>query len=214
MWQASVAEIGLEIARYASSLQCSVVETARAGFNSNHAMIDHLIRTRPSFFSLDAPDTRLMCRASAGYARVSNYTYDRRNSLNCSERLDFRRGDVYTSIGFFGSHPGETPPPMPLAPTTMFPMHMNWNIGFLQPAHARLTADGRFPLYTADTVSIMKSPGPGGGIVTENNEMDAPTCSAYVTNDPYAPSSTRSAQLRRYTTTRKGPPETFHITNR
>ena len=60
------------------------------------------------------------------------------------------------------------------------------------------------------TVSIMKSPGPDGRILTENN--DALTCLAYVGNDPYAPSSTRSAQLRMYTTARKGPPDTFHIT--
>ena len=155
---ASVEEMGLAKARYASRKFCSVVETASAGFGSNEEMMAYLEETLPSFFSLRHPGTKLLCVARAGSARVGAYDYDRRNSLECSGR-EFRRGQIYTSVGFFGGHEGQTPPPMPVTmhgtmqmPMLNFPMHMNWQIAFTLPASANLTDT---PLFVNDAVAMM-----------------------------------------------------------
>ena len=155
---ASIAEMGLDQARFASRDACTVAETAaQSGFANNREMMAWLESELPEYFSLDAPNTKLLCRANAGTARVGQYDYDRRNSLECSGR-PFVRGEVYTSVGFFGGHAGHTTPPMPMAPTVNYPMHMNWQISFTLPARANLSDT---PLFVSD-VTRMMSQGPDG----------------------------------------------------
>lgn len=156
---ASIAEIGLNTSRFASPDACSVAETRERGFGSNDELIDALAASHPQFFSLDAPGTRLLCRANASTARVGGYDYDRRNTLECRHDLRFRVGEPYTILGLFGGHPGESPSPTPLADPSTYMMHLNWILAFVPPRE-RITAAGvRVPptssLFFGDVVSMM-----------------------------------------------------------
>ena len=148
-----------EQAAAAAAADCLCEWAPRADVEpTQEGLMAYLEETLPSFFSLRHPGTKLLCVARAGSARVGAYDYDRRNSLECSGR-EFRRGQIYTSVGFFGGHEGQTPPPMPVTmhgtmqmPMLNFPMHMNWQIAFTLPASANLTDT---PLFVNDAVAMM-----------------------------------------------------------
>lgn len=169
----SIADIGLDDPRFASSTACDPTETTSAGFANNQEMMSYLLSTYPRFFSTNAPDSQLLLRANASTARVGDYNYDRRNTIEGGPTRSFLEGDHFTSIGFFGPHPGETPPPMPMGSTNtdIFPMHLNWHIAFVPAAAQNTTIHVHVPyiptpterMYFGDEVAFLS--------VTENGQV-------------------------------------------
>lgn len=174
-------EIGLDT-QFASSTACDVVETASTGFASNEMLIDHLLRRYPRFFSIEASNTQLLCRANTSSARVGEYDYDRKNTLECSNNLGFEGGGAFTSIAFLGSDPEKTPPPaptlaadVPTAPEDVFPMHVNWMLGFVP----RSQEDG---LYVQECVTLFSAGEEEGQSWLDHNWDNDERCGSY--SDP------------------------------
>merc|ERR1719198_1938534 len=92
-------------------------------------MVEWLTSTYPTYFSFDAPETRVLCRVNASTARVDAYDYDRRSTLQCSQNAAFRAGDTFTVIAFLGDHAGAHFPPM-LSDTDIYPMHAVWHVSY------------------------------------------------------------------------------------
>ena len=136
--QATAAELGVDGHQFSSPNGCDVVRTnVSTHYKSNLAFIEDLKTKHPNFFSVDAPDTRLICQAIGSTVQIGPYHYDRKSRFDCGART-FRKGDPFTSIAFFGNRHGETAAPAGICATAanagrpqgVFPIHMQWFINF------------------------------------------------------------------------------------
>jgi hypothetical protein len=109
LFRGSAQELGLDMAALGSDSGCSPVSPARGGFASNDAMLRALKSRCPRCFQHGRPSgtRRLLCVANGSAAKVGQYAYDRRATLDCGASLRVRvtNGERFTSVTFLGRRP-------------------------------------------------------------------------------------------------------------
>jgi len=171
---ASPAELGLDRPPFFSTTGCDAVPTAQAGFATQFDMLTWLMSRSPSSFSLTAPDSRLICRATATNAPVGRFFYDRQSIVDCNAKLlNVRRGETYTVLSFFGPRPEAFNPVAMDASSSFFPEHTSWtfmmSLGSPAPAYEVQTSDWLLNNGTVDTSRCR-----GHAVINAATGMDKP----------------------------------------
>lgn len=143
---ASAAELGLHNPAIRHSLTgCDSASTSEAGFGNNEQLLLYLSGVCPECFSLNAPNSRLLCRVNASRAFVAPYFFDRRGQIECSApQLKVEKGAPFTSISFFAPKAEPySPGPIPRKPG-IYPMHTSWYLYYhFEEAMNETTANSR-----------------------------------------------------------------------
>jgi hypothetical protein len=157
MIEGTLDQLGLDSPQFESATGCDPVDTVRAGFTSNVALLAHLEAKCPECFSPTAADSKLICAANASVAVVDGYSYDRRSHHRWRHDTQFfhvREGQNYTTVAFFGSRPEDTYSAtyVNISAGGNFSQHINFDMRVVRDDGAYTGITVEYPFYSAPGV--------------------------------------------------------------